>query len=155
MDITIEEYTGSHRDLDWSFREADDSEDLLDAYIDLGRLWLARAADGEVIGHLQAVPRDEDVWEVTNTAVVESQRGRGAGRALLERAVDEACASGASRLILATGAADVGNLRFYQRCGFRMTHVVPDVFTPANGYPPGLEVDGIPLLDQVWFERVL
>lgn len=155
MDITIEEYTGSHRDLDWSFREADDSEDLLDAYIDLGRLWLARAADGEVIGHLQAVPRDEDVWEVTNTAVVESQRGRGAGRALLERAVDEACACGASRLILATGAADVGNLRFYQRCGFRMTHVVPDVFTPANGYPPGLEVDGIPLLDQVWFERVL
>ena len=155
MDITIEQYTGSHRDLDWSFRQADDSEDLLNAYIDLGWLWIARAADGEVIGHLQAVPRDEDVWEVTNTAVVESQRGRGAGRALLERAVDEACAAGARRLILATGAADVGNLRFYQRCGFRMTHVVQDVFTPTNGYPPGLEVDGIPLLDQVWFERVL
>ncbi len=155
MGINIEHYAGSHRDLDWSFREADDSEDLLNAYIDLGWLWIARAADGEVIGHLQAVPRDEDVWEVTNTAVVESHRGRGAGRALLERAVDEACAAGARRLILATGAADVGNLRFYQRCGFRMTHVVQDVFTPTNGYPPGLEVDGIPLLDQVWFERVL
>ncbi len=155
MGINIEHYAGSHRDLDWSFREADDSEDLLNAYIDLGWLWIARAADGEVIGHLQAVPRDEDVWEVTNTAVVESHRGRGAGRALLERAVDEACAAGARRLILATGAADVGNLRFYQRCGFRMTHVVQDVFTPTNGYPPGLEVDGIPLVDQVWFERVL
>jgi GNAT superfamily N-acetyltransferase len=155
MDITIEQYTGSHRDLDWSFREADDSEELLNAYIDLGRLWIARAAGGEVIGHLQAVPHDEHVWEVTNTAVVESQRGRGVGRALLERAVDETRAAGARRLILATGAADVGNLRFYQRCGFRMTHVVQDVFTPANGYPPGLEVDGIPLLDQVWFERVL
>jgi GNAT superfamily N-acetyltransferase len=155
MDITIEEYVGSHRDLDWSFREADDSEELLNGYIDLGRVWIARAAGGEVIGHLQAVPRDEDVWEITNTAVVEAQRGRGAGRALLERAVDEARAAGAHRLILATGAADVGNLRFYQRCGFRMTRVVQDVFTPLNGYPPGLEVDGIPLLDQVWFERVL
>ena len=155
MDITIEQYTGSHRDLDWSFRQADDSEDLLDAYIDLGRLWVARATDGEVVGHLQAVPRDEDAWEVTNTAVVESQRGRGVGRALLERAVDEAREAGAHRLILATGAADVGNLRFYQRCGFRMSRVVQDVFTPVNGYPPGLEVDGIPLLDQVWFERVL
>jgi GNAT superfamily N-acetyltransferase len=101
------------------------------------------------------VPRDEDAWEVTNTAVVESQRGRGVGRALLERAVDEAREAGAHRLILATGAADVGNLRFYQRCGFRMSRVVQDVFTPVNGYPPGLEVDGIPLLDQVWFERVL
>jgi GNAT superfamily N-acetyltransferase len=155
MDITIEQYTGSHRDLYWSFREADDSEELLNAYIDLGRLWIARAAGGEVIGHLQAVPRDADVWEVTNTAVVKSQRGRGAGRALLERAVDEARAAGARRLILATGAADVGNLRFYQRCGLRMTRVVQNVFTPMNGYPPGLEVDGIPLLDQVWFERVL
>jgi GNAT superfamily N-acetyltransferase len=155
MDITIEQYAGSHRNLDWSFREADDSEEILNAYIDLGLVWIASAAGGEVIGHLQAVPRDEDVWEVTNTAVVKSQRGRGAGRALLERAVEAARAAGARRLILATGAADVGNLRFYQRCGFRMTHVVQDVFTPMNGYPPGLEVDGIPLLDQVWFERAL
>jgi GNAT superfamily N-acetyltransferase len=101
------------------------------------------------------VPREEGVWEVTNTAVAESRRGDGVGRALLERAADEARAAGVRRLVLATGAADVGNLRFYQRCGFRMTGVVRDVFTPANGYPPGLEVDGIPLLDQVWFERVL
>ena len=155
MSTTIEPYAGAHRDLAWSFRLADDSDELLDAYIDLGRVWVARAANGEVVGHLQVVPRDGEVWEVTNTAVVGSQRGRGAGRALLERAVDEARASGVRRVILATGAADAGNLRFYQRCGFRMTHVVRDAFTPENGYPPGLEVDGIPLLDQVWFERVL
>ncbi|MGN6575085.1 MAG: GNAT family N-acetyltransferase [Nocardioides sp.] len=154
IDIAIEQYAGSHRDLEWSFREADDSQDLLDAYIDLGSVWVARAGD-EVIGHLQAVPRDQETWEVTNTAVVQAQRGRGAGRALLERAADEARAAGARRLIVGTGAAGIGNLRFYQRCGFRMTHVVRDVFTPANGYPPGLEVDGIPLLDQVWFERIL
>jgi hypothetical protein len=36
-----------------------------------------------------------------------------------------------------------------------MTRVVQNVFTPVNGYRAGLEVDGIPLLDQVWFERVL
>ena len=155
MGVTIERYTGAHRDLAWSFREADDSPELLDSYIDLGRLWVARAAGGEVVGHLHVVPRGEDVWEVTNTAVAESQRGRGVGRALLEGAVEEAGAVGVRRLILATGAADIGNLRFYQRCGFRMTHVVRDVFTPANGYPPGLEVDGVPLLDQVWFERLL
>ena len=155
MDIDIEQYTGSHRDLDWLFREADDSQAHLDSYIDLGQLWVARTGDGEVIGHLQVVPRDEEAWEVTSTAVVKSQRGRGAGRALLEQAVVVARAAGVRRLILATGAADVGNLRFYQRCGFRMTRVVQDVFTPANGYPPGLEANGIPLLDQVWFERLL
>ena len=152
MDVTIEEYAGPHRDLAWSFREAEDSERLLDAYIDLGRVWVAVTADGETVGHLQAVPRDGRVWEVTNTAVLESQRGRGVGRALLARAVDEARAAGMNRVVLATATADIGNLRFYQRCGFRMSRVVQDAFRPAQGYPVGLQVDGIPLRDQVWFE---
>ena len=155
MDITIEEYSGSHREVEWSFRLAEDSDQQLDAYIDLGRVWVARAPDGEIVGHLQAVARDESRWEVVNTAVAEHERGRGVGRALLERAVDEARSAGVARVILATATADIGNLRFYQRCGFRMTRIVPDAFGAYQGYPPGIEVDGIPMLDQVWFERVL
>ena len=27
-----------------------------------------------------------------------------------------------------------------------------DVFTPAAGYPPDLYVDGVRLLDQIWFD---
>jgi GNAT superfamily N-acetyltransferase len=155
MDITIEEYSGSHREVEWSFRLAEDSDQQLDAYIDLGRVWVARAPDGEIVGHLQAVARDESRWEVVNTAVAEHERGRGVGRALLDRAVDEARSAGVARVILATATADIGNLRFYQRCGFRMTRIVPDAFGAYQGYPPGIEVDGIPMLDQVWFERVL
>jgi GNAT superfamily N-acetyltransferase len=153
MEVTIEEYAGSHRDLAWSFREAEDSDQLLDSYIDLGRLWVARTPDGQAVGHLQAVPREPDLWEVTNTAVAKSERSQGIGRALLERSFDEARRAGVARVILATAAADVGTLRFYQRCGFRMTHVVPDAFDELHGYPPGIEIDGIPMLDQVWFER--
>ncbi len=36
-----------------------------------------------------------------------------------------------------------------------MTHVVPDYFVPEHGYPDDLVFDGIPLRDQVWFERRL
>jgi GNAT superfamily N-acetyltransferase len=148
----LQRYPGPHRDLLWSFRQADDSPSQLDAYIDLGEVWVAQAPDSAVVGHLQVVPRSDAVWEVTNTAVVPAWRGQGVGRALLERAVGAARDNGVGTVVLATATADVGNLRFYQRCGFRMTHVVHDAFTPAHGYPPGLEVDGIPLLDQVWFE---
>jgi GNAT superfamily N-acetyltransferase len=155
MDVRIEEHAGSHRDLAWSFREAEDSEALLASYIDLGRVWVARTPDGEAVGHLQAVPREGDLWEVTNTAVTEASRGLGIGRALLERAIDEARSAGVGRVVLATATADLGNLRFYQRCGFRMTHVVPDAFDEHHGYPPGIVVDGIPMRDQVWFECVL
>jgi GNAT superfamily N-acetyltransferase len=151
----VEEYAGSHRDLLWSFREAEDSEELLDRYVDLGRVWVVRDHAGDVKGHLQVVPRDGSVWEVTNTAVSPDARGRGYGRLLLEHAVEEARRAGVRSVMLATGAADVGNLRFYQRCGFRMTRIVPDAFGPDTGYPDPIWIDGILLRDQVWFERTL
>jgi hypothetical protein len=47
-------------------------------------------------------------------------------------------------------AADTGNLRFYQRVGFRLLSVDRDAFTPATGYPDPIMIDGIPLMDRVW-----
>ena len=56
---------------------------------------------------------------------------------------------------VATAAADIGNLRFYQRLGFRLRSVERDAFTPAAGYEPGLLIDGIELRDRVWLDRRL
>jgi hypothetical protein len=47
----------------------------------------------------------------------------------------------------------LGNLRFYQRQGFRFRSVERDAFTPALGYPPDLVIDGIPLRDRIWLDR--
>jgi hypothetical protein len=58
-----------------------------------------------------------------------------------------------TEVLVATAAADTGNLRFYQRLGFRMRSVERDAFTPAAGYPPGLCVDGIELRDRVWLDQ--
>jgi GNAT superfamily N-acetyltransferase/ketosteroid isomerase-like protein len=152
-EVEIARYDGSHRDLIDLFRLAEDSESALDRYIDLGTVWVARDESGTVVGHLQSVVRDDGlVREVVNTAVVETWRGRGVGRRLLDHAVAEARRNGARHVELATGAADAGNLRFYQRCGFRMSRVVRDAFVPATGYPEPIVIDGIPLRDQVWFE---
>ncbi len=156
MTVRIEEYDGPHHDLVDSFREAEDSDSRLAAYLDLGRVWVARGEDDEVIGHLQAVVEDDGAtWEVTNTAVAAHARRRGVGRLLLERVVDEARAADARRIVLATAAADTGALRYYQRCGFRMTQIVPDAFGPDTGYLEPIEIDGIAMRDQVWFERLL
>lgn len=149
-DVTIEAYDGDRGDLLWSFRLAEDSEANLAGYVGRGRVWVARGEDSAVVGHLQA-DTDGSQWEVLNTAVAEHRRGEGIGRRLLDRAVDEARADGARRVVLATATADIGNLRFYQRCGFRMERVVPDAFTPETGYPEPVEIDGIPLRDAVWF----
>ncbi|MGW5570408.1 GNAT family N-acetyltransferase [Nocardia thailandica] len=149
-------FTGPRREIEWLFRLAEDSETRLRGYLDRGQVWVALAADGAVVGHVQAV-RDPGGarWEVLTLAVAEQWRGVGIGRGLLEHAVAVAGRAGAQRIELATATADIGNLRFYQRCGFRMSHVVRDAFTPDTGYPESVDIDGIPLRDQIWFDREL
>jgi GNAT superfamily N-acetyltransferase len=88
-------------------------------------------------------------------AVAPRRRGQGVGRALVDAAVAAARAGGASRLEVATAAADVGNLRFYQRCGFRLRDVERDAFTPGTGYSEDIDIDGIPLRDRVRLDRDL
>lgn len=58
-------------------------------------------------------------------------------------------------MVVATATADIGNLRFYQRVGFRMFAIEPDAFSAATGYPEPIDIDGIPLLDRVWLAREL
>ena len=62
---------------------------------------------------------------------------------------------GCARLVVATAAADIGNLRFYQRCGFRFAAIDRDAFTAATGYPDPTDIDGIPLRDRIWLSQDL
>ena len=82
-------------------------------------------------------------------------RGKGSGAGVIQAAVDLAAAESVTTILVATAAADIGNLRFYQRQSFRMRSVERDAFTPATGYPPGLLIDGIELRDRVWLDRAV
>ena len=144
--MRIQLHTGDREALRPLFELAEDSRAELDAYIDAGEVLVA-VEGGERVGHLQLVGD-----EIKNMAVVETQRGRGVGRALVAAAIERAREERIEMLRVATGAADTGNLRFYQRLGFRMRSIERDAFTPAHGYPPGIEVDGIALRDRVWLD---
>src|SRR3954452_10886277 len=148
----VELHSGPRAALRPLFELAEDSAEALDAYIDAGRVLVA--LDGEaVVGHVQITDTDHaGEAEVKNMAVAPSLQGRGVGRALIAAAIDLARREGRSALVVATAAADTGNLRFYQRLGFRMRTVERDAFTAATGYAPGLEVDGIELRDRVWLD---
>ncbi|MEU0560093.1 GNAT family N-acetyltransferase [Dactylosporangium sp. NPDC006015] len=147
--MRVELYDGDRVGLRWSFELAEDSAELLDGYLYQGRVLVA-VDGGRTVGHLQLVG-----LEVKNMAVVPERRGTGVGAALVEAAAALVREEGGGTMLVATGAADVGNLRFYQRQGFRFRSVERDFFTPANGYPAGIMVDGIELLDQVWLDRVI
>jgi GNAT superfamily N-acetyltransferase len=153
--MDIDWYDGDREALQPLFAYAEDSAAQLDEYLPLGRVLVARRA-GTVVGHLQLVPTSEPgEIELKNMAVCPEQRGTGVGRALVEDAVARCTEEGWPRLVVATAAADIGNLRFYQRVGFRMRSVERDAFTPESGYPELIDIDGIPLLDRVWLAREL
>jgi len=115
--MRIELHSGDREALRPLFELAEDSRAELDAYIGAGEVLVA-VESGERVGHLQLVGD-----EIKNMAVVESRRGRGVGRALVGAAIERARDERIELLRVATGAADTGNLRFYQRLGFRMRSI--------------------------------
>jgi ribosomal protein S18 acetylase RimI-like enzyme len=150
----IEWFDGPREELRGLFAAADDSAAAVRAYRDMGRVLVAREGP-TVVGHLQLIAGDAPgEAEVKTLAVVESRRGAGIGRMLVERAVEVCRQEGVDTLLVATAAADTRVLRFYQLLGFRLLRVERDAFTPETGYPE-LDVDGIPLRDRAWLSLAL
>jgi GNAT superfamily N-acetyltransferase len=148
--IRVEHHIGPREDLRSLFELAEDSPTQLASYLDSGRVLVAVQGD-RVLGHLQLTETEvPSEVEIKNMAVVASHRRRGVGRALVAAAIGLARDESRSSLLVATAAADVDNLRFYQRMGFRMHSIEPDAFTAATGYDPETRVDGIELRDRVW-----
>ncbi len=151
--VEIVPFDGDREQIRHLFELAEDSVVQLDRYLGLGEVIVA-VDDGQAIGHLQLVAgRSGDEREIKNMAVIEARQGTGVGAALIARAVEMAAAAGAVRLRVSTATASTGNLRFYQRQGFRMTEITPDAFVPETGYPEPILLDGIEIRDQVWLER--
>jgi GNAT superfamily N-acetyltransferase len=135
------------------FGLAEESPAVIEELIDQGRILVA-TLDGEIVGCLQLLDsRADGEVELAILAVGEQHQGRGIGTALVERAIAEARSEGLHTMRVGTSSADIANLRFYQRRGFRMLSIERDAFTPADGYPEGIETDGLPLRDRVWLTR--
>ncbi|HKE68174.1 MAG TPA: GNAT family N-acetyltransferase [Nocardioidaceae bacterium] len=158
--MEIDWHTGDRAELRPLFELAEDSQTQLDQYIGLGRILVARR-DGAILGQLQLIPWpqsgeiDAGEIEIKSLGVTPDAQGTGIGRALIDAAVERCVADGWVRLLVSTAAADTGNLRFYQRVGFRMLSIERDAFTPATGYPDPIVIDGIPLRDRVWLSQDL
>ncbi len=153
--VAVGWYAGDRDALRPLFELAEDSPAELDSYLHSGRILVARIGP-EVVGHLQLVDTGQPGQaEVKNMAVREDWQGRGFGRRLMRAALTLLAAEGTTMVRVATAAADIGNLRFYQRQGFRMRSIERDVLTDSAGYPPGAEVARIALRDRVWLDLQL
>jgi len=150
--VRIERFDGPRAEVRWLFQIAEDAEENLDGYIDDGEVLVA-VLDERPVGVLQITETGvTDELEINVLAVDDALQRQGIGRALVETCLTEARRRGCTRVLVSTGAAVLGNLRFYQRCGFRMLRIERDAFTPDTGYPDPIMVDRVRLWDCVWFD---
>lgn len=102
---------------------------------------------GRAVGAATVRWRD-DPCELVELGVAEERQGTGIGRRLVAWLLDEARRRGRSAMIVGTANASLGNIAFYQKCGFRMDHVRRDYFwyhrTPVVEH-------GIPVRDMLVF----
>jgi len=127
----------------------------VERYLELGVVLVA-VLRTEIVGEAQILEAPGGaVRELKSLAVLAEHRGRGIGSLLVRASLAHARREGAARMVVATATADLDNVRFYQRLGFRMAWIERDVFTPDAGYPEGLAVDGIPVRDRVWLDQPL
>lgn len=124
----------SQRALSWSLDNLSDTAYRLDV-------------NGRLIG-AATVRWDDEPTEIVELAVAAAEQGRGYGRALVEWLLEEARRRHKKAMIVGTRNSSIGNLAFYQKCGFRMDHIRADYFW----YYGRQEVEnGIPVRDLVVF----
>ena len=129
---------------------ADEQESMIDRYLERGEMFVARD-DGQVVAECVVTDEADRIGEIKNLAVPLQYQRKGYGRQTLEFL--EAYYRGRYRTLL-VGTGDVPRtLRFYERCGYVRSHLIPGFFTDHYDHP--IIEDGRQLVDMVYLKKSL
>lgn len=123
----------------------DESESMIDRYIDQGILYVG-FIDNEPVAVCVTIGNGAEV-EVKNLAVLPEFRCHGCGRVMLQH-VEQL--NRESTIILGTGETP-STLRFYNSCGYVYSHRIPNFFTDNYAYP--IIEEGITLRDMIYLKK--
>ncbi len=124
--------------------------------IDASRLPGYTAYDGPDLVGLVTVIKREGEWEILTLDSL--SRWGGTGTLLLDAVIEEARASGISRVVVRTSNDNLDAFRFYQRRGFRLERVVQGIIDAEREKKPEIPLRGdygIEIHDEVLFARSL
>ncbi len=127
---------------------ADEQESMIDKYLERGELFVLH--DGDLKTVCVVTDEGEGVLEVKNLATTPEAQGKGYGRAMLDYVSGWAKGRGHT-LMVGTGDSPLA-LPFYEKCGFVISHRVPDFFLQ---YDHPIVEGGVQLRDMVYLKRAL
>lgn len=107
-----------------------------------------RMDDGDQLIGVATMRWRDDPCELQELAIAEDRQGQGLGTQLVAWLTKEARRRGKRQMLVGTANASIGNIAFYQKCGFRMDHVRQDYF---RYYREPIYENGIQIRDMLVF----
>lgn len=128
----------------------DEQEDMIDRYLERGTLYALFIEDA---ARAICVVTDEGngVLEIKNIAVAPAFQKKGLGRALIAY-IENAYRQTHAVLQVGTGESPL-TVPFYEKCGFRYSHRIPNFFTDHYDHP--ICEGGVLLRDMVYLQKPL
>lgn len=127
----------------------DEQENMIDRYLERGAMYVLE--DPEPAGVCVVTDEGNGILELKNIAVSPAVQGRGYGRAMLKFL--QSRYRGQYRLLQAGTGDSPLTVPFYEACGFRRSHVIPDFFTQHYDHP--IFEAGVQLRDLVYLQKPL
>ena len=129
----------------------DEQESMIDRYLARGKMLVLRT--GTVpIGVCVFTDEGDGVFEIKNIAVSKAFQRCGYGKQLLTAAENVCRACGGTGLQVGTGESPL-TVPFYEACGFRYSHRIPNFFTENYDHP--IFEGGVQLRDMVYLKKDL
>lgn len=136
----------------------DEQEDMIDRYLEQGTMYVLEEKVGEgepeentAVGVCVVTDEGDGILELKNMAVAPFYQKRGYGRMML-RFLSETYAGEYSFLQAGTGDSPL-TVPFYEKCGFRRSHVIENFFTDHYDHP--IYEGGVQLKDMIYFRKKL
>lgn len=129
---------------------ADEDEQIVKQYINAGDMYSIHMND-QLVGVVLFVYHQGRVVELKNFALAPEWRGRGIGKAVLQKAF-AIYKNDMKQMIVGTANSSLENIAFYQKAGFRMSEIRRGFF---EKYSTPIIENGIQALDMVVFEKKL
>ncbi len=148
MNIVVERYVGEiTKNICKLLLSADPDQQAVNRYLKKSSIFVAKVdkPQQEVIGVAVLLIQEKNT-ELKNIAVQINWQKQGVAKQLIQTVIQFSKALNCKSLTVGTGNSSLDQLALYQKCGFRITEVIPDFF--ANYSQPIIE-NGIQCIDMI------
>ena len=131
---------------------ADESERMIDRYLDRGTLFILQNDAAETVGVCVVTVENEETIEIKNLAVAPNFQKQGWGKFLIDHVKNTYKGRQYKVLLVGTGESPA-ILPFYEKCGFKISHRIKNFF--KDNYEHPIIEDGVQLIDMVVLKQAL